>query len=412
MTFVDNLGGATATVGETAGGFYFQGGPFGANFFGWAPASGIPEISASFFRMGAADLTGAGGSNTTAIIFLPPSTFAFAGTNGSYDLLGDTNLPFAKSFNSTNDYCIPIPQSDGSTNWALVLTNTPLATLSTNGATNGEVIAFNGTNWIPAPGGSGGGGSVVSVTASSPLSSSGGTSPNIQINSYTGSGMVVESNMPNILSPTILGSILGLPVANSQNFTNVQSTNITGIIPAANMPSHSGDVSSPAGSTVNTLSAIGTAGTYTKTTFDSKGRETSGTTLSIGDLPSGYNNGGLAALSTNGTTVTVSGNFILTISQNANGTTNFAIAFQSTLTNNQVVYSIQSGATVRTNLANGSNSITDTNQDLTTTGYISAGQPPTYGTTNSGPSFTPGSTTPKVWIPFTNGSTVYYMPGY
>jgi hypothetical protein len=36
-----------------------------------------------------------------------------------------------------------------------------------------------------------------------------------------------------------------------------------------------------------TLTSVGTAGTYTKVTTDAKGRVTSGTTLSVGDLPSG-----------------------------------------------------------------------------------------------------------------------------
>ena len=36
----------------------------------------------------------------------------------------------------------------------------------------------------------------------------------------------------------------------------------------------------------------------------------------------------------------------------------------------------------------------------------------TFGTTNSGPTFIPATSTPRIWIPFTNGTTVYYMPGY
>lgn len=61
-----------------------------------------------------------------------------------------------------------------------------------------------------------------------------------------------------------------------------------------------GDVtSSPGGGTVTTtLKTTGTAGTYTKPTFDAQGRETSGTNLSLSDLPPGYNNGGAAATAT------------------------------------------------------------------------------------------------------------------
>lgn len=50
----------------------------------------------------------------------------------------------------------------------------------------------------------------------------------------------------------------------------------------------SGDASGSGTTSISlTLAAVGTAGTYTKVTTDSKGRVTSGTTLSTGDLPSG-----------------------------------------------------------------------------------------------------------------------------
>src|ERR1043166_5644276 len=55
--------------------------------------------------------------------------------------------------------------------------------------------------------------------------------------------------------------------------------------PAARMPALTGDVTTSAGSVATTLKNTGTAGTYTKITFDAQGRETSGTTLSAGDIP-------------------------------------------------------------------------------------------------------------------------------
>lgn len=45
--------------------------------------------------------------------------------------------------------------------------------------TSGQVLGYNGTHWIPTA--SGGGGGVTAVTASSPLASSGGTTPNISL---------------------------------------------------------------------------------------------------------------------------------------------------------------------------------------------------------------------------------------
>jgi hypothetical protein len=51
------------------------------------------------------------------------------------------------------------------------------------------------------------------------------------------------------------------------------------------MPAHTGDVTSSAGATILTLSSVGTAGTYTKVTTDSKGRVISGSNLVASDIP-------------------------------------------------------------------------------------------------------------------------------
>src|ERR1043166_6968898 len=55
--------------------------------------------------------------------------------------------------------------------------------------------------------------------------------------------------------------------------------------PPPRMPPLPGNETTSAGSVATTLKNTGTAGTYTKITFDAQGRETSGTTLSAGDIP-------------------------------------------------------------------------------------------------------------------------------
>lgn len=65
-------------------------------------------------------------------------------------------------------------------------------------------------------------GALTTVTASSPLASSGGTAPNITVNSSTGGGSIVESNAPTISNPTILGTVAGTPTINLANATNFQ----------------------------------------------------------------------------------------------------------------------------------------------------------------------------------------------
>ncbi len=63
-----------------------------------------------------------------------------------------------------------------------------------------------------------------------------------------------------------------------------------------------GDVSTTGAGLVTTLAAVGTAGTYTKVTTDSKGRVISGTTLTAGDIPdlgAGYIKNGTASQTAN-----------------------------------------------------------------------------------------------------------------
>ncbi|QDK36862.1 tail fiber domain-containing protein [Bdellovibrio sp. NC01] len=76
---------------------------------------------------------------------------------------------------------------------------------------------------------------------------------------------------------------------NGTAFVNspLAASDLSGTIPAANLPAFTGDVTSSAGSTTLTLAAAGTAGTYYKVTTDSKGRVTSGAaSLVAADIPS------------------------------------------------------------------------------------------------------------------------------
>lgn len=68
-------------------------------------------------------------------------------------------------------------------------------------------------------------------------------------------------------------------------WTNLTATNILGVLAATVIPALTGDVTNSAGTVATGLKATGSAGTYTKVTFDYAGRETSGTTLSSADIP-------------------------------------------------------------------------------------------------------------------------------
>jgi len=96
------------------------------------------------------------------------------------------------------------------------------------------------------------------VTASAPLASSGGVSPNITLT----------------------------------------------VILAANFPALTGDITTAGGTLATVLKNTGTAGTYTKITFDAQGRETSGATAAASDLSNGTTGSGAVVLAGNPTMTT------------------------------------------------------------------------------------------------------------
>ncbi|QDK37990.1 tail fiber domain-containing protein [Bdellovibrio sp. NC01] len=191
--------------------------------------------------------------------------------------------------------------------------------------TNGQVLKYNGTKWI-AGSDNNGGGTVTSVSASAPLSvTNGSTTPAISISQATTStngylssadwntfnskqaagsyitaltGDVTASG-PGSAASTVAklqGSTLTLTAPANKDYLKFNGTafvnspltasDLSGTIPAANLPAFTGDVTSSAGSTVLTLAAAGTAGTYYKVTTDSKGRVTSGAaSLVAADIP-------------------------------------------------------------------------------------------------------------------------------
>lgn len=145
-------------------------------------------------------------------------------------------------------------------NGQAIFNNGPQITGSGGGTLNTNVpSSFTSYNWnFPAtPGTAGqfltsqgggsndmtwtsvGGGAVTSVTASSPLSSTGGTSPVISISSSTGSGAVVLTISPTIQGPTISGNV---------SYPGTSSGTITSIVPATftsynwNYPSSAGTI--------------------------------------------------------------------------------------------------------------------------------------------------------------------------
>jgi hypothetical protein len=192
--------------------------------------------------------------------------------------------------------------------------------------TNNQVLQWNGTKWIPATLPAGNSGTVTSVTGSGPIGVATGTStPVISISQATTSangylssadwntfnGKQTAGNYLTALTGDVTASGPGsaasavaklqgntltitTPISgnylryNGSAFVNslLLASDLSGALPASNLPAFTGDVTSSAGSTTLTLAATGTAGTYYKVTTDSKGRVTSGSaSLVTADIP-------------------------------------------------------------------------------------------------------------------------------
>lgn len=117
-----------------------------------------------------------------------------------------------------------------------------------------------------------------------------------------------------------------------QNASNLNA----GTIPAAQMPAHTGDVTSTAGSVSLSLPNVGTAGTYRSVTTDAKGRVTAGTNPTT---LAGY--GITDALDTSGTAQTKSGNLTVNSALTSGGA--FYAATTVQYSNRQPIYTIYYG---------------------------------------------------------------------
>jgi hypothetical protein len=167
------------------------------------------------------------------------------------------NTPGVISFGSTSISFVQVSSAQVySAGTGISLTNTVISLVSpvavatggtgtTSTPSNGQLLIGNGSGYslstltagsgvsITNSAGSitlsatGLGGTVTAVTASAPLASTGGTSPNISIANTTGTGSVVLENSPSIFSATITGAVsasITTLTGTSANITTVTGT--------------------------------------------------------------------------------------------------------------------------------------------------------------------------------------------
>ncbi|AZZ37203.1 hypothetical protein CIK05_10535 [Bdellovibrio sp. qaytius] len=97
--------------------------------------------------------------------------------------------------------------------------------------------------------------------------------------------LLAANNLSDVVSATVARNNLGLGSLAQLNFVDLSTSQASGTLAIARLPTFSGDVSSVSGSNSLTLITTGVVpGTYTKMTVDNKGRVTSSSALTNADV--------------------------------------------------------------------------------------------------------------------------------
>jgi hypothetical protein len=154
---------------------------------------------------GGTGVTTSTGSGNAVLSTSPTLVTPILGTPTSATLTNATGLPLTTGVSGI------LPIANGGT-----ATATPALVA-------GSGVSISGTWPNQTISATGSGGTITSVTASSPLASSGGTTPNITITSSTGSGAVVLATSPTLTTP-----VLGTPSSGTLSSCTVDGTNSVG----------------------------------------------------------------------------------------------------------------------------------------------------------------------------------------
>jgi hypothetical protein len=257
-----------------------------ADTYGEQGADSLDEGSYFFVTGGTSQEGAAFVCNTPGVIVFGSTNITFA--QFSQAQVYDAGVGISLT-GTTISLVSPVVVSNGGTG----LTSTP---------TNGQLLIGNGTNYtlstltagsgvsITNSAGSitlsatGLGGTVTAVTATGPLASSGGTTPDISIANTTGTGSVVLENSPSIFSATItaaLSASITTITGSSANITTVTGT--TAGFSSANITQLQST-----SATITTLS--GTNVTYSSGTITQFGA-TSATIATVSGTNVTYSNG-------------------------------------------------------------------------------------------------------------------------
>ena len=120
-----------------------------------------------------------------------------------------------------------------------------------------KIYRDNGSSWDLLSSATGSGGTLTSVTATSPIASSGGTTPQLSLTSGSALGQTLRWNGSNWLAALLSSSdISGLGALATKASVDLSSSDATGVLAAARMPALTGDVTNTVGTLATTVAKI------------------------------------------------------------------------------------------------------------------------------------------------------------
>ena len=244
-------------------------------------------------------ISGSGGTGTYLINRTQTvSSTTITGSQGAYAITpnpGDNSQNIATTAFVQNALTVTGGGSVTGVNTGTGLTGGPITTSGTisiaNTGVTASTYAYPASVTVNAQGqitaiSSGSAGAVTAVNATTPLGSTGGSTPSIYLASYTGSGAVVLASNPTLTSPT-LGTPASVTLTNATGLP--LSTGVTGTLSTSNGGTGASSLAGAGIATVSANNSFSGANTFSGINTFTGTYNTFNNTLNVGGInPYGY----------------------------------------------------------------------------------------------------------------------------